>query len=736
MYLIPNAARPAASPDQILDLPRIMRAGRRHFRLMAIVFLAVIATAAAATMVMTPVYSASVELMIDKPAGRLLERGESPGEPSREALDASSVETEVEVLRSPAVAEAVVRELRLDRDPEFNAALSPPSPLARLRGVFSSIGRSASGPSEAERRNPIVNAVRSRLKVGRIGTSYIIRVSFTSREPRKAARIADAFAANYLRLQRDAKVEASRDASAWLYGRIGELRHRVVTAETALQNYRIQNNLLSAQGSTLSEQEISNLNHQAALTRAQEAEAQARLSIAMSQLKRGSAGDDLGESLNSPVIQDLRQQRALVSQKLANLQTRYGPRHPELLKVKGELDDIDGQIQAEIKRIISNLQAQAAIARERNASIDRSVTGARQGLADSNRSIVRLNELRRDADAERILYESFLGKYKELSAEAGLVRTNAHVVSPARTPGVPSAPKKTLNLALGAVLGLAAAVSAALLREVLQKGLTDADGVERELNIAYLGSIPELASIAAPDDLLRERPMDYLVAKPLSSFAEAFRSLRAGLEFSRLGSKVKVLAVTSSVSDEGKTVTSMGLARSAALAGMRTVVVDCDRRRHAVNQLVDGSPEVGLVEVLKGSATLEEALTPDLASGAMVLPLAEPNLTGEDLFDSRAMRDLLSDLRRRFDLVILDTAPVVLVTETRTVARQADAVLLLLHWRETPRALAQTSVRLLAAAGATVVGVAFTRVDLRQQASLHPGDPATHYLGQKAYFPE
>ncbi|CAN7604565.1 polysaccharide biosynthesis tyrosine autokinase [Phenylobacterium sp. LjRoot219] len=734
MYLVPNATRAVASPEQILDLPRVMRVARRHFRLMAIIFLAVVAAAAAVTMMMTPVYSANVELMIDKPGGWLLARGENPGETSQEALDASTVETEVEVLRSPAVAETVVRQLRLDLDPEFNSALRPPGPLDRLRGFLSSLGEAAGGTSEAERRNPIVNAVRSHLKVGRVGASYIIRLSFVSRDPRKAARIADAFAANYLRLQREAKLEASRDASAWLYGRIGEIRHRVVTAETALQAYRIQNNLLSAQGATLTEQEISSLNQQAALTRAQQAEAQARLSTAMSQLKNGSLGDDVGETLTSPVIRDLREQRAAVSQRLANMTSRYGPRHPDLVKVKSELDDLDEQIRAEIKRIISNLQAQANVARERHASLGQSVAESRQGLADSNRSLVRLNELKRDADAERILYESFLGKYKELSAEAGLVRTNAHVVSPARTPAMPSSPMKSLNLALGAVLGLAAAVTAALVKEISEKGLIDAVSVERELNIPYLGSIPNLDSIAAADDPLRERPIDYLVDKPLSGFAETFRSLRAGIEFSRLGSKVKVLAVTSSVEDEGKTTTSLGLARSAALAGVHTVVVDCDLRRQTVNHWLDAPPAVGLVEVLRGTATLDEALTPDVASGAMILPLADAHFTPEDLLDSRAMRELLGDLRRRFDLVILDTAPVILVTETRTVARQADAVLLLVRWRRTPRALAQTTVQLLAAAGATLAGVALTRVDLRQQASLHPGDPTAHYLGHKKYY--
>jgi exopolysaccharide transport family protein len=703
--------------------------------MMAAIFLVIVGLAAALTMTMRPVYTATAQLMIDKPADRLLTQNDSQQYLSQSALDTSIVDTEVEVLRSPGLAESVVRDLRLDRDPEFNPELAPPGALARvadfLRSPFSR--PQASGASD-EARSPVAAALAQHLRVSRIGTSYVIRIDVTSRDRVKAARIANAFVANYLKAQLEAKFNTTRDASAWLYAHIGDLRQKVLDAETALQDYKIHNNLLSAQGATLTEQEISNLDQQAALTRAQQAEAQARVDTAMRQLAGGSSGDDVGESLNSPVVQQLRQQRAAISTRVANLQSRYGPRHPDLIKARNELADLDSQIQTEIKRIMSNLQAQATVARERTASMNRSVEASRAGLAEMNRSVVRLNELQRNADAERTLYETFLTKYKEMSAEEGLLRSDAHVVSPARPPTGPSAPNKKLNLALAVALGLAAAVVAALVSEMFQKGVTDAELVERGLSVSYLGSIPSLNSIAVGDDPLRSRPIDHLVAKPVSSFAESFRSLRAAIDFSHLGSKVKVLAVTSSLSGEGKTTTSLGLARSAALAGVRTVVVDCDLRQRAVNQVLGVSPRIGLVDVLNGSASLDEALILDEASGAMVLPLVEAYFTPKDLFSSQAMHDLIRELRQRFDLVVLDTAPVILVTEARIVARQADAVLLLVHWRETSRALVQTALRLLAASGAPLAGVALTRVDLRHTSRVDPADPAAYYLTHRGYY--
>ncbi|MDB5448773.1 MAG: lipopolysaccharide biosynthesis protein [Phenylobacterium sp.] len=704
---------------------------------MSAIFLIILATSAFFTLTMRPVYSATVNLMIDKPGAKLLSKADSEADKADRyegSLDASIIETEVEVLRSLALAEAVAGDLQLARDPEFNPALSPPNWIARLRGAVSERLKWASDAPKGKPRNPVAEALESHLKVSRVGTSYIIRLEITSHDPEKAARIANAFAGSYLRSQLAVKFDTSRQANSWLYSRIGEIRQRVVAAETALQNYKIQNNLMSAAGATLAEQEISALDQQVSLTRAQEAEAQARLSTAQSQLAAGSAGDDVGEALNSPVIQQLRSQRAVVSQRVANLQTRYGDRHPELLKSRGELADIDAQIHGEIQRIMSNLQAQRSVARERGASMEQSAGRSRQELAQNNRSMVHLNELQRNADAERALYESFLSKFKELTAEAGLAQSDAHIVSPARAPSAPSAPRKSLNLALGAFLGMAAAITTALGVEMVARGVADAEVVEKELGVSYLGSIPSLDSVAAANDPLRNKPADHLLAKPISSFAEAFRSLNAAIEFSRPEGNVKVLAVTSSLPGEGKTTTAVGLARSAAMSGLRTVVVDCDLRQRAVDNVLKISPAIGLLEVLNGTASLNEALLLDEASGAMILPLVRSHFTAKDTFSSVAMSRLITELRRGFDLVVLDTPPVILVTDARSIARQADLVLLLVHWRKTPRSLVLTALRMLHASGAAMAGIALTRVDVRRTASVDPDDPAAFYLTHKKYY--
>jgi succinoglycan biosynthesis transport protein ExoP len=730
MYLSPAHVDATPAPQNIWDLSHLLRVAKRRLRLMATILLVVIATTAVITFTTKPTYTASAQLLIEKPDESLISKSRPVNDSS---VESATIETELEVLRSPEIALAVVRELSLDRDAEFNGALSPPGLKARILSNLPNAKPAA--PASAETTTTqVIDSVLARLNLRRVGNSHVINLAYTSNDPDKAKRIANAFASNYMKAKLDAKVSSSQEGNAWLTSRIGEMRERVLAAETALQKYKISNNLMSAQGATLVEQEISTLDQQVAAARVQQAEANARLATASQQLYRGSDGDDVGESLNSPVIQGLRAQRALASQKAANLRARYGARHPDLLKANEELADIDGQIQAEIKRIMSNLQAQQAIANERAASIETSASRSRANLVQNNQAIVRYNELQRNADAERTLYESFLSKLKEMSAEAGLARSDAQVITYARAPVAPSAPRKGLNLAFGGMLGAAIAIATALAFEMLERGIADSKVVETELKAPYLGSVPSLKSIAARDPL-RHLPVDYLASNPISSFAEAFRSLNAVLGVSGpVLHKCKVIAVTSSLPGEGKTTTAMGLAQTAGMSGLRAVVVDCDLRRRGGSEAMRIKAKRGLVELLKGKITLDEALYFDAPMGVWMIPVAASHFTPENLFNSDEMTRLVDQLRRRFDLVVLDCAPVILVTEARTVARHADMVVLLAQWRKTRRTLVKTAMRMLEGAGAHVVGVAMTQVDLRQQASVDPDDPSAYYLSFRNYY--
>jgi succinoglycan biosynthesis transport protein ExoP len=512
------------------------------------------------------------------------------------------------------------------------------------------------------------------------------------------------------------------------------LRDQLQTAEAAVQQYKIANNLMSAEGATLTEQEISGLNQQLASARAQQAESDARLNIARSQLARGSTGEDVGESLNSPVVQQLRKQRAEQSAKVADMSGRYGDRHPDLLKAKRELADIDGQIQAEIRRIISNLEAQAQVARQRTGSMAGSVSQSRGALAGNNRASIKLNELERKAESVRTLYESLLARFKQTSNSQGIEQADARVVSRAKIPTSPSYPKPSLNLALGLVLALGAGAASVVLAEILMAGLFTEDEVERRIGLPYLGSVPLLSSALDDAKLARGMsPPDYLLAKPLSTFAESFRKLRAAILFSKVGETIKVIAVTSSLPGEGKTTTTFSLARTLATSGANVVIVDCDLRQSAINRFLPEVPTQGLLEVLNGVCTLDQALIND-ASGAKVLALAKSAYTPRDVLGSPAMLKLLAELRERFEVVLLDTAPLLAIADTRILAPHADAVVMLARWKKTPVKAITAAIGLLQGRGVFLAGLALTQVDLKAQTRYGYGDANYYYKSYRKYY--
>lgn len=728
MRLPEGGATPAPAPTEraTVDLHRYIAAFRRRQRLLIGIVAAVFALSMVITFELKPRYTATASVMLDTRQEKVVDIQQVlSGMP----VDSSAVDTQVEILKSRTLAQKVIDQLHLDQDPEFN-----PPPSGRLFGLLPAT------PTTPERtKAAIIDRVQKNLHVHRSGLTYVIDVGFESTSPQKAARIADAFADRYLLEQLDAKFDATRRASEWLNSRLTGLRGQVEQAEAEVQAYRSAHGLMTTgeAGATITQQEISNLNTQYATARAEEAEAQAKLSTAKQQLARGSQGDDLGDALSSTTISQLRQKRAEISSQVADLSGKYGPRHPEMLKAQRQLADIDSQIQAEIRRVTSNLEAQAQVARQRAASIAGSLATSKGSLATSNAASVKLNELQRNADSVRALYQSFLDRFKQTTAQQGIEQSDARVVSYSHLPTKPTFPNIPLMALLGLLAGLASAVAAMMLVEALENGLFTSEDVEKLLGVPHLGSVPTVVSTldgGSRVDKAKMSPTRFVVEKPLSSFAEAFRNLRTSILFARIGEPVRTVAITSALPGEGKTTTCICLGRVIAMGGASTVVVDCDLRRRTVNRLFSEEPTVGLLEVLAGTASLDDALIRDEATGAYFLPLAKSSYTPKDVFASAAMDRLLEELRRRFEITLLDTAPILPVADTRVLAPKADVVVFLARWRRTPRKATENALKQLESVGAYIAGVTLTQVDMKEQARSGYGDAGYYYRSYRQYY--
>jgi capsular exopolysaccharide synthesis family protein len=700
-----------------LDLRRLVVTLRRYWLIFSLVLVSILAVDVAYTFTRTPLYTAAASVMIDQRQRSMTDMKEVVSDlPAQTTV----VDTEVELIRSRSLIGRVVDDMGLMKDPEFNGALQG--------GLLRKATPGKTPQALRRQREATINAVLGRMRVARRGLTYVIDIQFNSENPDKAAKIANAIAERYLTAQLDAKLEATERANRWLSQQVQRLGGQVQQSEQAVAQYQAQSGLLATTGSQLTEQRVSQLLAAESQASADLAEQQARLSSARTQQARGGGGEDIGEALASDVIKQLRVQFSEEQRRQNELLQRYGPQHPEVLKSRETQNQLRANIQAEVARIMSSLQANVNAAQQRHAAIRNDLAMARGELATGKSAEVGLNQLQRSAEASSTLYQSFLQRLQETSSQKGALESDAQIVAPAQLPLAPSSPKKALNLGVGLVLGLLLATASILALEMWTGEVRTSEDVERMLTTPAIGSVPTTRTES------RLPPTQFLIDKPLSAFAESFRTLRAGLNRADLDRPIKILALTSSVPGEGKSTTSLCLARSSALAGQRTIVVDCDLRRRGLEGILHHKPTAGLLEVLSGQVPLRDAIFRDEASGAYVLSVVAAKFTPREVFNTKAFADLLTTLREHFEHVILDCPPVLAVADTRIIAKQADATLFLLRWQKTPARAARIALDALQAMGVRVAGVALTQVNLKAQAAYGYGDSGYYYREYAKYY--
>ena len=710
-------ADPQVDRGALIDLRHVGAILRRRWMVLCAAMIAAIIVAAAAYLVAEPRYLATAQVALERTAEQVIDVDSVT--PTADP-DSAAVDTEVQALRSPELIGRVVDRLGLARDPAFNeaagqgASTAQPDPIGRQRAIGTLLGG---------------------LTVKRDGLSYAISVSFEGHTPAQAAQIANALVDDYVSGQAGSKAQATRRAQGFLEERLQDLRTQVLGAERAVADYRAANNLFAvSEASTVTQQELSGLSTQLAQAKAENAAAQARLSAARAQVRGGRSGEELGDSLDSPVVSQLRAQRAEAAREVAALEKRYGPRHPALVQAQNQLRTADEHIAAEVKRIVANASIQASIAGQRAASLAGSVAQTQGKLASDNEASVRLAELERNAESSRTLYQAFLDRYRQTVAQSGLERSDSYIVSRARVPGAPSSPNMLIYAAMAVVGGLGIGVLLVVLLQLLERGLETSDAIEGALGLATLASIPDARTLPGyRKSGLPAPPAELLLKRPQSTYAEAFRTLRTSIQFADAAKPVRVVAITSAVPGEGKTTTAMGLARAVAAAGGKVLLIDADARRRASSRQFAADVTLGLDEVLAGEATLDQAIVKDSLSDACLLP-QRLDSKGISLAESPALAELIERVRERYDLVILDTPPVLPVDEARVIASMADGVVFLVRWRKTPSKAASVALRRLYDVHAEMLGAVLTLVDVGEQERAGYEDGGTFLKAYRPYY--
>lgn len=734
--VIPYVDQPAGIPMHH-SAPRsgvleFLKTYRRHIWLFVLVSGLVMAAAAGYTFTQVPRYTATAQLVIaPRPAEIGAQRTSALSDPAAD----SSVDTQVELLKSRTLAAVVANRLDLANPARFALLTRQPTLGDRIPGADRIRGMATKQealPAIEARREEAAERLQQGLQVNRNAQTFALNVSFTHADPKLAASIVNAFASQFVSDSVAVKRADSDGVEQLLRSQLAGARTEVENADAELGRYKVAHNLMSVQGGTIAEQQLSSLDQQVALARAGEAEATARLQTARGQLAGGSSGDDLGEALGSPVIQQLRSQRAETSGTLADLGSRYGARHPRRVAAERQLADIDTQIQGEINRTVSNLEAQRDVAARRTASLTGSASGARAAVAGNNLASIPLAGLQLRADTARTNYGQLLGRVNEINAQSATARPDARIVSLSPIPLQPSSPNTSINLLVGGLLAIGAGLGAVFLRQGTDEKLRTLEDVEARLQMPYLAGLPTLASaVRHPSDT---DPISALLDHRESAYAESFRGLAASILEASNGKEVRTIALTSALPNEGKTTASIGLARTLGLSGKRVVLVDADMRRPSVGQALGMQPVVGLQQVLEGTATLADALVLDVESGAFILPMLRSGKMASGSFTNGSFDSLIEELKEQFEIVLFDASPVLPVVDGRLIAKKADATVLLARWSQTPDAAVEMAAHMLRALGVNMTGVALTRVDLHELARTGYGDPARFLGSYQSYY--
>ena len=668
---------------EMFGITAAMQMLRRRILIMALVGVTAATAAFAYLMLQTPRYSATALVMINPRQERVLDSESVVGQLPR---DSSTIDSEIELLRSPALLNELGQALGMMRRANPDDAATPSN-------------------------EDISGSLAGAIQVRRRGLTYVIEITASSTDPQRAQLIANTYADVYIASQVNQRVDTAARANSWLSRRLAELREDVQAKESAAETFRVESGLMAAQGSSLVEQQITNVQTQVLQAQADLAEREARYRQLQGLRNSGASLDSIANALNSATISNLREREADIARRQSDLEARYHETHPAVQAVRAERADIEAQIQREIQRISVSLGNEVAVSRARLATLQESLRGATGDLSDNSSASVRLRELEREAAASREVYESYLQRYQEIADQDQLNISDARLMAYASTPGAPSSPRLRVAVALAIAVGLMLGFGAGVIAEIFDQSVKNADELESKVGYPAIASIPTISKRMMRQMPPAERhPSGYLVGRPMSAFTEALRVLRTVIVYSKLDFSVKVVAITSALPDEGKTTISMCLARVAAMSGQRVCVVDCDLRKQSINDVIDIETDVGILQVLAGEAPWRSAIVRDPNSDAHVLPVATSGFTPRDVFGSEAMERLVGELRAHYDLVILDCAPILAVAETRVLVKHADTVVIVARAGRSHIGAVRSAVAQTESAGGKVLGIALNCV--------------------------
>jgi len=701
--------RSVDQPDfSLCDLWRLLR--RRKRTLLATISTC-LSLALGISLAMTPKYESTSIIEVNKENSDTLGLDALPA--ASDTLDYSlTLETQAKALRSESLAFQVSEQLGLEKRKEFSLADDWfASGRARAEQAL---------PLDAApfRRAKIARTFERSLKVKTVPGTRMIEVHFFNPDPQLAADVVNALVADYLEQYFRTRYKATAQASEWLSKQLEELRSQVEAAQEKVVTYQKQAGILGTdEAHNVVMAKLEELNKQLTDAEANRMLKQAGYQIAktgnaelISSVSSGNLFGSLAGINNNPLalIQNLRAQQAELKVQYAQATAKFGIAYPKLIQLRSQAQELEGEIQAEIGKVAARAENDYLAASNTENMLRASFERQKEEANKLNDSAVRYTIMKREAESNRELYNGLLNKLKEAGVLAGLRSTNVVVVDPARTAAKPAHPNYPLNLGLALGIGILGGIGLAFAREGLDTTVRTPEQVEAVAGLPAVGIIPELA---ARKRTARTVAIECsILDSPSSGLAESYRALRTALLFSNGDVPPKVILVTSALPQEGKTSVSLNSAMALAQQGARVLLIDADLRRPELHSCVGVPSEPGLGELLSYEASLpfDAAASPKVPD-LFFLPAGRLRPNAAEVLGSPRMRRLLNGCRERFDFIVMDTPPVLAVTDAVVLSKSADAVLLVVRSAQTSEQSLLRARDLLLRVNARIAGVLVNR---------------------------
>jgi polysaccharide biosynthesis transport protein len=712
----------AAQPDGLAELVDwTLGLLRRQYLVILFVSALVLGMGIVYLAVATPIYTAKTNIYIDlhknpidQPLGIF---GNDPIE----------IESQIQILKSTTIASSVIKKLQLMNDPELDPSVRPASHLFELFFGTISASKSESGPMDR-----IVAAFQNNLTIEPVG-GRVIAISYSSPDPERAASIANAIANAYITDQLEAKYEANRVATNWLQQRQQQLREQADGAQRTVESFKKQNDIVTTDGKPLDNVQVAELNNRLVAARAQTADISARLARLEAITRLGPSDkhvDGAISEISSPIVTTLRQQYIELARRESEWSVRFGKDHLAVVNLRNRMQEIRNSLFDELRQAAETAKNDYEIAKQRQAELERQLAGIVAQSRSASQAQVTLSGLESGATAYRKLYDSFLQQYMGTTQQATFPITEARVISAASPPLEKSKPKTWIVLALSFFGGIGLGLGFGTLRDTMDRVFRTAKQLESELQVPCVALVPfvknekskqswhkTISLLVAEDDkaaLHAPEIFRTVIDSPLSSFSEAIRSIKLTIDLHIEPRQCKIIGMTSTIPNEGKSTIAAALAHLIAQVGGRVLLVDCDLRNPTLSRMLSRGAAAGIFDVVAKRTPAAEAILKEPKSNIAFLPAGKriPLFLTSEVLGSESMTKLFDALRQNYDYILVDLPPLSPIIDVRASTHFIDAYLLTVEWGRTKIDAVEQSLRSAPKIYDSLIGTILNKTDM------------------------